>query len=229
MLSFSRFSRPLAGTLSLATLSAALIAQSASAQSRLPVCPPPAAQEYLLLVRGETEAERREIASVLPADNTVLVCEYLDEVLVRAGGFTSLETANAWATYMTTVEGYESFVSRPQADQVATSGSTSDSTNSSTSVSSTVGTGDFSPLRLGVGYAVLVDYGDRPEIANTVSQVVRPVGLAVYQGRAYLLADYTRDPDSAAATLQRLSEAQTTAILVDAPQVVRLTPAVARF
>ena len=224
MLSFSRFSLPLAGALSLATLSPALVARTAQAQSRLPACPAPAAQEYLLLVRGETEAERRKIASVLPADNTVLVCEYLDEVLVRAGGFTSLETANAWATYMTTVEGYESFVSRPQADQVANSGSTNGATGSATA-----GTGDFRPLRLSVGYAVLVDYGDRPEIANAVSQVVRPVGLAVYQGRAYLLAEYTRDPDSAAATLQRLSDAQTTAILVDAQQVVRLTPAVARF
>ena len=223
MPSFSRFSFPLVGALSFA--GAALMSSVASAQSRLPACPAPAAQEYLLLVRGDTEAERREIASTLPADNTVLVCEYLDEVLVRAGGFTSLETANAWATYMTTVAGYESFVSRPQADQVAAGGST----GGATTARANRGSGDFRPLRLSVGYAVLVDYGDRPELANIVSQVVRPVGLAVYQGRTYLLADYTRDSDSAAATLQRLSDAQTTAILVDAQQVVRLTPEVARF
>ncbi len=232
MLSFSHLS--LAVALSAATLASAigsaLMPSQALAQSRLPACPPPAAQEYLLLVRGDNEAERRQISAALPADNTVLVCQYLDEVLVRAGGFTSLETANAWATYMTTVEGYESFVSRP------TDGTAQTDTRSTAQVSTgqparnaTSGAGIYQPLKLGTGYAVLVNYGDRPEIADTVSQVVRPVGLAVYRGQAYLLADYTSDPDSADATLQRLIDAQTTAVVVDAQEVVRLTPAVARF
>lgn len=218
---------PLAGALGVATLSVALMPLRASAQSRLPVCPPPVAQEYLLLVRGDTEAERNDIASALPADNTVLICQYLDEVLVRAGGFTSLETANAWATYMTTVEGYESFVSKPTEQN--TQGSTSSIPVANAASGTTGGSSEYRPLRLGAGYAVLVDYGDRPEIASTVSQIARPVGLAVYQGRAYLLADYTSDSASAATTLQRLSDAQTTAILVDAQQVVRLTSEVARF
>ena len=221
MLSFSRLS--LAVSVG-AVLGTALMPMRATAQSRLPVCPPPAAQEYLLLVRGENEAERRKIASALPADNTVLVCQYREEVLVRAGGFTSLETANAWATYMNTVEGYESFVSRPtdgaQTAQVGVRGQ-------QPTAASSLGT--YEPLRLGAGYAVLVNYGDRPEIANTVSQVVRPVGLAVYQGQAYLLADYTSDYNNADATLQRLSAAQTTAIVVNAEDVVRLTSEVARF
>ena len=222
MLSFSRLS--LAVSVSAAALGAALMPMRVSAQSRLPVCPPPAAQEYLLLVRGQNEAERRQIASALPADNTVLVCQYRDETLVRAGGFTSLETANAWATYMTTVEGYESFVSRPtDGAQTAQVGGTQQTTSSASR------SGIYQPARLGAGYAVLVNYGDRPEIANTVSQVVRPVGLAVYQGQAYLLADYTSDPNTADATLQRLSNAQTTAIIVDAQDVVRLTSEVARF
>ena len=221
MLSFSRLS--LAVSVG-AVLGTALVPMRATAQSRLPVCPPPAAQEYLLLVRGENEAERRKIASALPADNTVLVCQYREEVLVRAGGFTSLETANAWATYMNTVEGYESFVSRPtdgaQTAQVGVRGQQPTAASRS---------GTYEPLRLGAGYAVLVNYGDRPEIANTVSQVVRPVGLAVYQGQAYLLADYTSDYNNADATLQRLSAAQTTAIVVNAEDVVRLTSEVARF
>ncbi|MGB3296900.1 MAG: hypothetical protein WBA76_01430, partial [Phormidesmis sp.] len=124
MLSSSRLSllahAALGSSLS-ASLAASLsiLAMPASAQSRLPACPPPANQEYLLLIRGETEAERSEIASILPEANTVLVCQYLDETLVRAGGFTSLETANAWATYMKTMEGFESFVSRPSSSQVA--------------------------------------------------------------------------------------------------------------
>ena len=120
----------------------------AMAQSALPTCPPPANQEYLLLIRGESEAERAKIASVLPADNTVLVCEYLNEVLVRAGGFTSLETANAWATYLTTVEGYESFVSRPagSAGQPGGGGGAGASRDQR-----------YQPRRLGAFYAVLVD------------------------------------------------------------------------
>ena len=222
--------RPLlAASVSVAAIGSALMPARTLAQSRLPICPPPAAQEYLLLVRGQNEAERRQIASILPADNTVLVCQYRDEVLVRAGGFTSLETANAWATYMTTVEGYESFVSRPtDAAQTAQLDSSRQATASGDSPANS-GLGTYQPLRLGAGYAVLVNYGDRPEIANAVSQVVRPVGLAVYQGQAYLLADYTSDSASATATLQRLSDAQMTAILVDAQDVVRLTSEVARF
>ena len=199
----------------------------AIAQSALPACPPPANQEYLLLVRGQTEAERAQIATVLPADNTVLVCQYLDEVVVRAGGFTSLETANAWATYMTTVAGFESFVSRPAAEQVAAASTTPEVGSTSNSADGANGA-IYQPQRLGAGYAVLVEYGDRPEVATAVGQVVRPVGLAVYQQRSYLLADYTGDADSAAITLQRLSDAQLAAILVDAQQVVRLSTEVAR-
>lgn len=214
--------------------------QQGLAQSTLPACPPPASQEYLLLVRGSTEPERAEIASILPAENTVLVCQYLGESLVRAGGFTSLETANAWATYMTTVEGFESFVSRPAEGQTATA-SGSEATGGEAvrgeavqgeavrgEVISAASTA-YQPRRLGAGYAVLVDYGNRPEIATAVGQVVRPVGLAVYQQRAYLLADYTGDANSAAVTLQRLNDAEMDAIVVDAEEVVRMSEQVAQF
>lgn len=224
-----------------AGLAAVLVtAPLASAQSQLPACPPPANQEYLLLVRGKTEAERSEIASILPADNPVLVCQYRDETLVRAGGFSSLETANAWATYLTTVEGFESFVSKPSSQEVATqpsgppdtqassqtnsqpSNQTASQTSNQTATSSS-GAVAYQPSRLASGYAVLVNYGDRPEIAAAVRKIVRPVGLAVYRQQAYLLADYSNDADSAAATLQRLSDAHLTAVLVDAKEVVRLT------
>lgn len=205
-----------------------LSAAPALAQSRLPVCPPPANQEYLLLVRGDTEADRSRISAVLPADNSVLVCQYLDETLVRAGGFDSLETVNAWATYMTTVEGFESFVSRPSQATRQTANLPSNN-RGPVARAPVAGTSAYQPQRLAPGYAVLVDYGSRPEIATTVEQVVRPVGLAVYQQRAYLLADYTSDAATAATTLQRLSDAQLAAILVDAQQVVQLTSEVARF
>lgn len=197
-------------------LVSALTAAPALAQSVLPDCPPPASQEYLLFVRGESEAERAEIATILPAESSVLICQYVDETIVRAGGFVSLETANAWSTYMTTVQGYESFVIRPAA--------------APTVVTSTPGSvfAQYQPVRLGTGYAVLVDYNSDPAFAARVGQLVRPVGLAVYQQKPYLLAGFSADPTVATSTLQRLSAAQISAVLVDAPQVVRLTTEVSR-
>ncbi|MGB3294230.1 MAG: hypothetical protein WBB01_14680 [Phormidesmis sp.] len=289
---------PFLDRLSLATcilglgFSYSLTSQRAIAQTTLPTCPAPASQEYLLLVRGNTEADRARIASVLPADNTVLICDYLSEVLVRAGGFTSLETANAWASYMTTVEGFESFVARPAAEELATEPEQPVAEESiaepeqpvaepeqpvaeepvaepeqpvaepeqpvaeepivepeqpvaeleqpvveepvtgppaaAEPVAENSGDEVYQPQRLAAGYAVLVDFGDRPEIASTVGQIITPVGLAVYQQRPYLLADYTQDAAVAETTLQRLSAAQLTAVVVDAEQVVQMSIDVVR-
>jgi len=189
-----------------------IFAGPVSAQSSLPACPPPASNEYLLLVRGETEAERSQIAAILPVESAVLICQYTDEILVRAGGFTSLETANAWATYMETEQGFESFVSQPA----------SQPSGGDIALNSDAPTA-YQPRRLGSGYAVLVEYGTRPDVATAVGQLMRPVGLAVYQQRAYLLANYTGDVNLANSTLQRLSEAQFAALIVDAQQVVQLS------
>lgn len=194
-------------------------AGTAQAQSALPVCPPPSVQEFLVLVRGSSESERSRAAAVLPVESTVLICQYLDEVVVRGGGFVSLETANAWASYMNTVEGFESFVLRPASPSANPPGNPPPGNQP---VASRGGDG-YQPQRLEAGYAVLVDYGNRPEIATSVSQLVRPVGLAVYQQKPYLLAEFASDPAIAAATLQRLSDANLSAVLVDAQQVVRLT------
>ncbi len=224
--------------LSYGALLSPLWAAKAIAQSALPACPPPVTGEYLLLVRGKTESDRAQIAAILPAENPVLVCTYLNESLVRAGGFTSLETANAWATYMTTEAGFESFVSRPSETQAAiatTNPTAPNPTAPATPVATTTaarssasGTISYQPRRLSEGYAVLVDYGDRPDVATAVGRVVTPVGLAVYQQRAYLLADYTADAAGAATTLQKLSDAQLAPILVDAQRVVRISNEVAR-
>lgn len=201
---------------SLGVCISAFLSPIATLAQALPVCPPPAAQEYLLLVRGENAAERNEIAATLPEESSVLICQYLNEPVVRAGRFTSLESANAWASYMTTVVGYESFVLRPANSQVA--GGTG-----------TVNSGLYQPRRLAPGYAVLVEYGTDPEVAIAVGQVTRPVGLAVYQQRHYLLAAHTPDATSAAAILQRLSNAQQPALLVEAQDVVQISPSVAQF
>lgn len=86
----------------------------------------------------------------------------------------------------------------------------------------------FSPQPLGDGYAVLVDYFNRPELANQVQQTLaRPVGLVSYNQRPYLLALYTSDVAIASQTLRTLSDRNFTAIVVDSRQTVLLTAAVA--
>ena len=55
---------------------------------------------------------------------TVMVCDYLEDTVVRAGGFTNLENANAWAQYMTEVEGFQAFVARPAANSEPTTPTT---------------------------------------------------------------------------------------------------------
>ena len=69
-----------------------------------PNCPPPANGEYLLLVSGDDQTTRDRAISVLPVDKPTLVCNYLGEPVVRAGGFNSLEVANSWSLYLNDIE-----------------------------------------------------------------------------------------------------------------------------
>ncbi|MEO0535771.1 MAG: hypothetical protein AAF215_18100 [Cyanobacteria bacterium P01_A01_bin.123] len=188
-----------------------------------PPCPPPSASEYLLLVRGETEADRDRVQDLLPASSTVMVCDYLDDVVVRAGGFTSLETANAWAQYMTEVEELQAFVARPPtaSEVVATTQPAPETAAEAAAVA-------YDPQPLAPGYAVLVDYFNRPEVALDVQQSLsQSVGLVVYRQRPYLLVSQTEDAVAAGSTLQTLSNQNFTAVVVDSRQVVVLTPRVA--
>ncbi|NEP18931.1 MAG: hypothetical protein F6J97_18865 [Leptolyngbya sp. SIO4C1] len=196
-------------------LSGVLLSQRVAAQS-YPSCPAPAAGEYILLVRGESESERERALSVLPAANPVLVCSYVDDVVVRAGGFTNLEAANSWALYLTDVEDLDAFVAQP--------GSTGPAT---TAASAEPSVPPYQPQALGSGYAILIDYANQPEVAEALQQSIdRSVGLAIYRQRPYLLALATADAEAAAQLLQRLADEDYTAILVDSQQVVRLTSAV---
>lgn len=187
-----------------------------------PPCPPPSASEYLLLVRGESETDRDRVQDLLPASSTVMVCDYLDDVVVRAGGFTSLETANAWAQYMTEVEELQAFVARPPtASEVEATEAASDNNTETPSAA-------YDPQPLAPGYAVLVDYFNRPEVALDIQQSLsQSVGLVVYRQRPYLLVSQTEDAVAAGRVLQTLSDQNFTAVVVDSRQVVVLTPRVA--
>lgn len=215
----------------------------AQAQATFPVCPPPQTNEYLLLVRGNTEAERNRVQDLLPSSSTVMVCNYLSDTVVRAGGFTSLENANAWAQYMTEVEGLQAFVARP-----ATTGTTPppsattpppatgnfpvppspDPTPTVTPPAANVTPIAYAPQPLNDGFAVLVDYQYQPETARAIQrQVGQAVGLAVYRQRPYLLIAYSPNLEGAATTLQVLGGYGISGFIVDSQEVVMLTPAIA--
>lgn len=224
------------------------IAPSAGADE-FPPCAPPSANEYLLLVQGATVDARDRIQNLLPTTTVVSVCRYLDDVVVRAGGFTSLENANAWAQYLTEVEAAQAFVARPAAPgEVSPSApitaepvapqptpaateltATTDPTPATTPAEPTAAAEvAYAPKLLGEGYAVLVDYGNNPEIAKQLQQALnQPVGLAIYEQQPFLLATQSPDPQTAAQVLQTLSNSRFGAFIVDSGDVVLLSGAVA--
>ncbi|NJN87830.1 MAG: hypothetical protein HC881_17950 [Leptolyngbyaceae cyanobacterium SL_7_1] len=86
----------------------------------------------------------------------------------------------------------------------------------------------YDPQPLGNGYAVLIDYANRPEVAIDAHQLLtRPIGLVAYQQRPFLLAVYTPDRAIATDILQTLSDNNFTAVLVDSRSAILLTPTVA--
>jgi hypothetical protein len=216
-----------------------------AAQAQFPPCPPPAANEYLLLVRSNTEAERNRVQNLLPSNSTVIVCEYLNDTVVRAGGFTNLENANAWAQYMTEVEGFQAFVARPASTaaqpapptNVPPANGTTIPTLDSSSASAPPANGTpptqpvrtaYAPQPLGTGFAVLVDYQFEPESAIAIQrQVGQAVGLAVHRQRSYLLIAHSPNVEGAASTLAVLTSLNIPGFIVDSQEVVMLTPAVA--
>lgn len=95
--------------------------------------------------------------------------------------------------------------------------------SSSASPSSSTAT----PQPLGAGYAVLVRYFNRPEVAADVHQVTsQPVGLVAYEQFPFLLAAYTTDANAAATILKTLNDRGFTAFIVDSRRAILLTPAV---
>ncbi len=214
--------------------------QAAAAQ--FPPCPPPAANEYLLLVRSNTEAERSRVEDLLPSSSTVMSCDYLNDTVVRAGGFTNLENANAWAQYMTEVEGFQAFVARPATTATQPAVPIPETTPPAAATPTPGGSASptpqpaapqtvqtaYAPQPLGAGFAVLVDYQYQPESAIAIQrQIGQAVGLAVHRQRSYLLIAQSPDVDGAASTLAVLSSLNIPGFIVDSQEVIMLTPAVA--
>ncbi|NJO73778.1 MAG: hypothetical protein HC833_08475 [Leptolyngbyaceae cyanobacterium RM1_406_9] len=199
-----------------------ITAQRAIAQP-YPACEPPAAGEYLLLVVNESSQTSEQLRSTLPPNASTAVCRYLDNTVTRVGGFTDAEVANSWAQYLTDLGGIQAFVARPP--ETASIQAQNPSPQPGAASSSELA---YNPQPLAAGYAVLVDYFNRPEVATDVQQALGShVGLVSYGQRPYLLALHTSDAAVANSVLQRLSDRNFLALVVDSRRVVLLTPAVA--
>ncbi|AFY41339.1 hypothetical protein [Nostoc sp. PCC 7107] len=186
---------------------------SVNAQQKIPVCQPPKPGEYLLLVITPTAEYQRQLRNALPNEISTTTCQYLTDTVTRIGGFNTIENANRWARYINNIVGLSAIITTKPAEV--------------TQQPATVPTVSYNPQPLGQGYAVLVDYYNRPELANSVQQVVGGnVGFASYGQRPYLLATHTTNQQQAYNTLQKLNERGFFAILVDSRKVVLLRSAV---
>ncbi|MEM9904173.1 MAG: hypothetical protein AAF921_04025 [Cyanobacteria bacterium P01_D01_bin.44] len=212
-----------------------------------PVCPPPSAGEYLLLVRADNESERERALSVLPVDNPVVVCNYVDELVVRAGGFTNLEAVNSWALYLNDIEGFETVVAQPDGDVPAQAADSSAETEpvatpenvaaaptagaAVTSTEATPATGatpeaeampetEVTPENVATAPTATVPAAAAPSAAATAETAYNPQTL----GSTYVvLIDYADQPDIASSVQQTLGHSVGLAVYRERPYLLALT------
>jgi hypothetical protein len=192
--------------LAIASLIAAKIS-SVAAQGNIPVCQAPTAGEYLLLVISPTQDNQTQLRRTLPNELKTTTCRYLNDTVTRIGGFNKIDDANRWARYVNSIVGLSAIITTRPADAQQ---------SRSQAVS-------YNPQSLGMGYAVLVDYFNRPELATQLQQIVEgDVGFVSYGQRPYLLAVYTTNQKEAYNTLQKLNERGFSTYLVDSRKVLLL-------
>lgn len=184
---------------------------SVAAQQEIPVCQPPNAGEYILLVISPTVGNQNQLRRALPPELKTTTCRYIKDTVTRIGGFNKIDDANRWAKYVSNIVGLSAIITTRPAEAVPAQNQTV----------------SYKPQRLGEGFAVLVDYFNRPEVTSQVQQVVGgDVGFVSYGQRPYLLAVYTTNQKEAYSTLQTLSDRGFFAILVDSRKVTLLRSAV---
>lgn len=187
-------------------LGLAIALGSGQAIAQIPVCQPPQTNEFLVFVDTQTPENQAQLQRTLPAIARVTQCQYLGNVVSRISGFASLEDAQNWGRYAIDIGGMPAFVIKPGQTNL-------------TSVSL-----GYNPQPLGAGFAVLVDYFNRPELAAQVQQVLgKKIGLVSFSQRPFLLAVYTQNQQEARNTLQQLSDRGFSAMIVDARQAVLLS------
>ncbi|MEH1942715.1 MAG: hypothetical protein V7L01_21200 [Nostoc sp.] len=193
---------------------------SVFAQQTIPLCQPPNAGEYLLLVVSPTANNQKQLRSALPPELKTITCKYLNETVTRVGGFNKIDDANRWARYVSNIVGLSAIITtRPTTADVQPQAQAQAQLQPQTPQQ----TVSYNPQALGEGYAVLVDYYNRPELVNRVQQVVGGnVGFVSYGQRPYLLAVYTTNQTEAYNTLQKLNNSNFVASIVDSRKVILL-------
>ena len=198
---YSLVSSALLGLLSLTSITTKATAQSISP------CQPPQSQEYLLFVLNKAGENQEQMRRALPANTQLTRCRYFNDTVTRIAGFRRIEDAESWALYVQDIVGLSTFVVRPSTARV---------TSNSPSLA-------YNPKPLGEGYAVLVDYFNKPEIAAQIKQIVgNDVGLVSYGQRPYLLAVYTNSQRKASSILRELSDRGFSSMVVDSRRVTLL-------
>ncbi len=213
---------PSALVLAIATLVSGI--NSATGQEKIPACQPPNFGEYILLVISPTTDNQNQLRRALPSQINSNVCRYIDNTVTRIGAFGNVEDANRWAKYVNTIVGLKGIITtRPaeageQAAQAATA--PRQKPTGTNSIPSEI---SFNPQALGSGYAVLVDYQNRPELVGQVSEVLdSQVGFVSYGQRHYLLGLYTTSLKNASQALEAYSDKGFNAIIVDSRRVIML-------
>ncbi|MBF2016699.1 MAG: hypothetical protein IGS23_16175 [Rivularia sp. T60_A2020_040] len=185
---------------------------SVNAQQNPPTCEAPKGGEYLLLVVSPTTDNQTQLKRVLPAKINTNTCRYLSDIVTRIGGFKNIDDANRWARYIKDSAGLSAIITTKPTE---------------TPTPTQVSTVSYKPRNLGTGYAVLVDYYNRPQLVSDVRKAVKgDVGFVAYGKRPYLLANYTNNQKEAYETLQELSKRGFFAIIVDSQKVMLLRSAV---
>lgn len=196
----------LVGSALLGLINLTTITTKVNAQSVTP-CEPPQSQEYVLFVLNKAGENQEQMRRALPASTLLTRCRYFNDVITRISGFKRIEDAQSWALYVQDIIGLSAVVVRPATARV---------TNNSPSVA-------YNPKPLGEGYAVLVDYFNKPEVAAQVRRIVgSEIGLVSYNQRPYLLAVYTDSQRKAGSILRELSDRGFSSMVVDSRRVTLL-------
>ena len=150
--------------------------------------------------------------------------------VTRIGGFSTESAASVWGQYLIRTTGVKVTIATPLATPItpATTPPIAQTPVTPTPVTPTPAVprstpSPYGPKILGTGYAVIVNYNNRPEAAAQLRQAVNAkVGVVSYGERPYLLANQTNDEAAANAIMQLLSDRGFFAMVVDARRVVLL-------
>ncbi len=186
------------------------------AQQNLANCQQPNQGEYLLLVMSPTTENQKQLRSALPTELKTVICKYNNQTVTRIGGFKNIDDANRWARYIQNIVGLSATITTRATEKKPQQVAQTTPKVPTSKIS-------YNPKILGEGYAILVDYFNRPEMVGSLQKAVGgDVGFVSYGQRPYLLAVYTTNQKEAYNTLQKLSEGGFVAILADGRKVVLL-------